>query len=71
MAVRMDKWKAVKLNINKVPQGETELYDLSVDPGETNNVAASNKEIVLKMEALMKEAHTPSTDFPLAFEKAK
>ncbi len=71
MAVRMDNWKAVKLNVNKVPQGDTELYDLSSDPGETNNVAASNTEIVLKMEALMKEAHTPSTDFPFAFEKAK
>jgi arylsulfatase A-like enzyme len=68
MAVRMDKWKAVKLNINKVPQGETELYDLSADPGETTNVASSNKDIVMKMEALMKEAHKPSEVFPFAYE---
>ena len=38
IAVRMGNWKAVKLNINKIPQGATELYDLSNDIGETNNV---------------------------------
>ena len=53
MAVRMGKWKAVKLNVDKTPQGETELYDLSKDIGETNNVAASNPEIVKKMEEIM------------------
>jgi arylsulfatase A len=68
MAVRMNKWKAVKLNIDKVPQGETELYDLSADPGETSNVADSNKDLVMKMEAIMKEAHKPSEVFPFVFE---
>ena len=69
MAVRMDNWKAVKLNVNKTPQGETELYDLSSDIGETTNVASSNYEIVSQMEELMKEAHTPSENFPFVFEK--
>ena len=40
MAVRMGNWKAVKLNIDKIPQGATELYDLSTDIGETTDVAA-------------------------------
>lgn len=71
MAVRMGDWKAVKLNINKNPQGETELYDLSIDIGETKNVAALNPNIVIKMEEIMKEAHTPSADFPFAFEATK
>jgi arylsulfatase A len=69
MAVRMDNWKAVKLNIDKVPQGETELYDLSADIGETNNIASSRPDIVKKMEEIMKEAHTPSVDFPFLNEK--
>jgi arylsulfatase A-like enzyme len=69
-AVRMGKWKAVKLNLNKVPQGQTELYDLSSDIGETNNLADSHPDIVSRMEEIMKEAHTPSEIFPFTFEQA-
>jgi len=53
-----------------VPQGDTELYDLSQDPGESKNVALSNPEIVRKMESIMKQAHTKSDDFPFAYEAA-
>jgi arylsulfatase A len=69
MAVRMGNWKAVKLNIDKMPVGETELYDLSADIGETNNIASSRPDIVEKMEEIMKEEHTPSVDFPFLNEK--
>jgi arylsulfatase A-like enzyme len=69
IGLRMGNWKAVKRNVDKTPQGATELYDLSTDIGETNNVASSNPEIVTRMEELMKEAHTPSKDFQFAFEK--
>jgi arylsulfatase A-like enzyme len=68
MAVRMDDWKAVKLNINKSPQGATELYDLSKDRGETTDIASKHPEIVKKMEEIMKEAHTPSEVFPFSYE---
>ncbi|MCJ7820869.1 MAG: arylsulfatase [Bacteroidales bacterium] len=71
MAVRMGNWKAVKLNINKIPQGETELYDLSSDNGETNNIASSNPEIVKRMEEIMKQEHTKSNDFPFTYETKK
>jgi len=67
-ALRMGDWKAVKLNIDKVPQGATELYDLSKDEGETTDLSASNPEIVRKMEELMKQTHTPSEVFPFANE---
>lgn len=67
-ALRMGNWKAVKLNIDKTPQGLTELYDLSKDVSESNNIAASNPLIVKKMEELMKQAHKPSEVFPFAFE---
>ena len=68
IAVRMGNWKAVKLNIDKTPQGVTELYNLSTDIGETNNIALSNPEIVKKMEEIMKQAHTTSDVFPFAYE---
>ena len=71
IAVRMGSWKAVKLNIDKTPRGETELYDLSTDVGEIKNVASSNPEIVKKMEEIMKQAHIPSSDFPFASEVVK
>lgn len=67
-AVRMGDWKAVKLNINKVPESITELYDLSSDEGETTDLSASHPEIVKKMEELMKEAHVASEVFPFAYE---
>ena len=64
IAVRMGNWKAVKRDFDKIPRGATELYDLSEDIGETNDVASSNPEIVKKMEEIMKNAHTPSEIFP-------
>ncbi len=70
VALRMGNWKAVKLNVDKDPQGITELYDLSKDISETNNIASSNPEIVNRLEALMKEAHIPSKVFPFASETA-
>jgi len=70
IALRMGNWKAVKRDIDKTPQQPTELYDLSVDIGEINNIASSNPEIVKKMEELMKQAHKPSEVFPFAFESS-
>jgi arylsulfatase A-like enzyme len=53
-AVRMGRWKGVQ------PKGKTavELYDLSKDPGEKNDVAAANPDVAAKIEAIMKAAHT-------------
>jgi len=68
IAVRKDNWKAVKLNVDSVPQGETELYDLSDDISETKNIASSNTEVVKLMEDIMKQAHNPSEIFPFAYE---
>jgi arylsulfatase A len=70
MAVRMSNWKAIKLNIDKSTQGETELYDLSKDLSESNNLANANPEIVRKMEDIMIQAHKPSEVFPFAFESS-
>jgi arylsulfatase A-like enzyme len=47
-AIRKGDWKLVK--IATLP-GNTELFDLSKDPGEQNNVAAENADIVHDLES--------------------
>ncbi len=51
-AVRQGDWKLV---IKK----KTELFNLKTDLGETTNLAKDNPEIVKKLSALAKKAHTP------------
>jgi arylsulfatase A len=68
IAVRAGNWKGIRLNVDKAPDGAIELYDLTKDIGETNNIAASNPDIVIKIEAIMKREHIPSKDFPFAYE---
>ena len=62
-AVRMEKWKGVKYDVLKNPEAPIELYDLSVDIGEKNNLAAEHPNIVKQMEIILKEARTPSEVF--------
>ena len=52
-AVRMGKWKAVKLGVN----GKIELYDLDKDEAETRNIADSNPLIVSEVDRIMKHEH--------------
>ncbi len=62
-AVRMNDWKGVKYNVLKNPDAPLELYDLSKDIGEKNNVADEYPEIIKQMEVILKEARTPSEVF--------
>jgi arylsulfatase A-like enzyme len=56
-AVRMGKWKAVRLNTHQNPDAPIELYNLDEDLAEQQNIAAQNPGIVAKMETLMHTAH--------------
>jgi len=60
-AVRWGKWKAVRNGLTS----PTELYDLEKDLGETADVSAEHAVVVARMEAMMKEALTPSEDYPI------
>ena len=60
-AVRMGRWKAVRLK-NGAP---LELYDLQTDRNEEREVAAANPDIVAKIEAYLKTARTESERWPV------
>ncbi len=70
VTLRMGKWKAVKRDIEKIPHGNTELYDLDNDTGETNDVSMKNQEIVHTMDSLIELSHVRSEDFPFSCEAA-
>ncbi len=60
-AVRMGNWKGVRNKLN----APLELYLLTTDIGEANNVATEHPEEVAKMEAYLKTARTDSKEWPL------
>jgi arylsulfatase A len=57
-ALRMGKWKGVVLDRRKGQK--IELYDLSVDEGERQNLAGEYPEVVERIRTAMNEAHVPS-----------
>lgn len=65
-AVRKGKWKAVKYDVFKNPQRSIELYDLTVDIGEENDIAAKHPEIVQELSDIMIKAREESEIFPFA-----
>jgi len=64
-AVRMGKWKGIRLNVTQQPDGPIELYDLQTDVAEKNNVATQHPEIVKTISGIMQQQHLESKDFPL------
>jgi arylsulfatase A-like enzyme len=59
-AVRMGRWKAVRLKAG----APLELYDLDADPGEAHNVAATNPDVVGRIDAYLRSARTESERWP-------
>ena len=63
VAVRQGDWKLIRYDINRTPKGEFELYNLTEDIGEENNLAIQYPEKVEELKELMREARTPSEVF--------
>ena len=64
-AIRDGKWK---LHLNRRNDEETELYDLSVDPSESNNVAEKHPEVVARLK---KQVRAWVDELPEQYEKGK
>jgi len=63
-ALRLGRWKGVRRNIKK-GNNRLELYDLKVDPAESNDVSEQNPDIVNKIDGLLKIERSESELFPL------
>ncbi len=57
MAVLKGKWKGIRLNTGRKPDGPIELYDISRDISEQRNLASGHPDIVSDMARIMKQEH--------------
>ena len=56
-AVLKGKWKGIRLNTFRNPDGPIELYDITADISEQKNVASEHPDVVADMARIMKEEH--------------
>jgi arylsulfatase len=64
-SVRVGDWKAVRQGLTRNKQIVTELYNIANDVGEQTNIADKHPDVVAKLEALLRDQHVPSKDFPI------
>ncbi|WP_068471683.1 arylsulfatase [Saccharicrinis aurantiacus] len=69
VAARWNNWKGVVYKVEKAKNPTFELYDLSTDLGETNNVAANHPDVVKHLKEIIMKEHMHSELFP--FEVAR
>jgi arylsulfatase A-like enzyme len=70
-AIRKGRWKAIRHGVAQDPDAPLELYDLSIDPGETRDLAAENPQVCAELDELMRSARTksPVADFNFPLER--
>lgn len=62
-AMRMNRWKGVRMGVKGDPAAPLQLFDLDKDMGETRDVAAQNPAIVEQLKTLMRRARTVNPNF--------
>jgi arylsulfatase A-like enzyme len=60
IAVRKDKWKAIWLNVGRPEKASVELYDLSNDIHEDNDLSARYPDVITELTKIKTAARTPS-----------
>lgn len=60
LAIRMGKWKGVKLDLVPKPDNPWQLYNLEEDPYETNNVAKDHPDVITQLDEIVKREHSNS-----------
>lgn len=71
IAVRLGKWKGVRLDYAKNPNASIKLFNLDKDISESNDLANKYPKIVKKIERIMNEAHTESKLFNFGQDDGK
>lgn len=64
-AIQVGDWKLVQYNLSKPAKTNTELYDLSKDLGESNDLSKEHPEKTAELLKLIATARTRSKDFPV------
>lgn len=62
-AVRFGRWKALQQDMYKDKNAAIELYDLDTDPGEQNNLADKNQDVITKIKGFFRESSVPDPPF--------
>ena len=65
VAVRLGGMKAVRQKLKTKMPGPWEVYDLSKDSGETNDLAATQGELIQQVEKLLRQEVADNATFPL------
>lgn len=63
--------KAIQLNVDKLPEGPVEVYDLAADPAEVHNIADRHGLFVDEARCAFVAQHSRSETFPWKWEKTK
>lgn len=68
-AVIKGNWKPIRLGVDSLPNGPVELYYLSKDPEDKNNIAPMHPQKAKAMALLIDQAHVRSALFPFKKEE--
>lgn len=63
-AVRKDNWKYIVYNAMNKDKKNIALFNIQKDPGELENVAEQNTQIVKELQEVMDRSRVPSPQFP-------
>ena len=61
LAIRFERYKAVKMGLKQDRKARWELYDMQEDEKESNDIADSHPEMIRRLDAIVEKEHRPAT----------